>query len=153
MNDRKLLDEQLGDIVTHFLKEHHITDVQRTDSSLNLSSRLLERKVRVIITTVQKFAKLLKPEFISKRRIAIIADEAHRTHVLSDVVRRENERKYMYDLFLHFWFLFLLLVRVDALLDVFMNFSQETLVNHLKSRTSRLHAHPPPKHWKCLDTK
>lgn len=81
MNDRKQLDEQLGETVIEFLREHNITDVKRSNSSLNLSCLILERSARVIITTLQKFAKLLKPEFISKRRIAIIADEAHRTHV------------------------------------------------------------------------
>eukprot|EP01103_Thecamoeba_quadrilineata_P010191 TRINITY_DN2125_c1_g3_i2.p1 TRINITY_DN2125_c1_g3~~TRINITY_DN2125_c1_g3_i2.p1 ORF type:complete len:1061 (+),score=328.65 TRINITY_DN2125_c1_g3_i2:79-3261(+) len=101
--DRKELDVQLGETVVNFLAAHDVRHISRVDTSAELNAALLERKSRIIITTVQKFAQLssnidtspnsnsgrpskfaeeekMKIRTLNSLRIAIVADEAHRSH-------------------------------------------------------------------------
>ncbi|KAL6056802.1 Type I restriction endonuclease subunit R [Balamuthia mandrillaris] len=82
MNDRKVLDTQLGNAVIKFMAQHNLPGVVRAKNAVHLRQALAQNHTRVIITTMQKFAKLGKsnPNLIQDLHVAIIADEAHRSH-------------------------------------------------------------------------
>jgi type I site-specific restriction-modification system R (restriction) subunit len=102
-NDSIILDEQLGDTVIAFFHSNGIFGLERSKSSEHLAQLMTSEEPRVIITTLQKFVMLgtvpivsplwwdiasscsiqfTKEEdiLIDDRRVAIIADEAHRSH-------------------------------------------------------------------------
>jgi superfamily II DNA or RNA helicase len=80
LNDRTYLDEQLFQTIQTFFKSNNVVDVAQSTSTEHLASLLQTNNIRVIITTVQKFVGLKTSNFLKGNRVAIIADEAHRTH-------------------------------------------------------------------------
>jgi len=79
ITDRKYLDVQLGNTLLSFLNKNGISNIARSESSEHLS-RIIQDSTKVIITTLQKFCRLVKPENFKSLKIAIVADEAHRGH-------------------------------------------------------------------------
>ncbi len=99
--DRIKLDEQVGEVVERFLNNNGIDEVSRADTVEHLVSIFKNQKSankQVIITTTQKFCYLSKNDVMLTNlsllteekkssnqqnglcRIAIIIDEAHRSH-------------------------------------------------------------------------
>eukprot|EP01125_Pyxidicula_operculata_P017033 TRINITY_DN5923_c0_g1_i1.p1 TRINITY_DN5923_c0_g1~~TRINITY_DN5923_c0_g1_i1.p1 ORF type:complete len:501 (+),score=73.70 TRINITY_DN5923_c0_g1_i1:15-1517(+) len=78
LNDRSLLDAQLASAIIGFLEKNNFNSVVQSQDSKHLAS-ILQDETLVVITTVQKFVSLAGSLSI-KGKIAIIADEAHRTH-------------------------------------------------------------------------
>ncbi|XP_049848085.1 type I restriction enyme HindI endonuclease subunit-like [Schistocerca gregaria] len=79
LSDRILLEDQLADAITSFLSPHKIFDCVRSKSSSDLSKLLVGLKFRIVITTIQKFLGL-SDQIQVYRAVAIIVDEAHRSH-------------------------------------------------------------------------
>lgn len=100
--DRIKLDEQVGGAIEQFLRRNGIHEVFRAESIDHLA-KLLDpsqqaAEQRVIITSIQKLGLLVKDPVLVTRllhrstgrsdeknfdRIAIITDEAHRSHTAS----------------------------------------------------------------------
>ncbi|KAF2072170.1 hypothetical protein CYY_006513 [Polysphondylium violaceum] len=99
MNDRSQLDAQLGDVVVKFLQSNGITNFCRPKSSKQLQNEISLGRNRIVITTMQKFSQLLPSSssaaadkdsegFSFKyNSVAIISDEAHRSHGKSTTER------------------------------------------------------------------
>ncbi|GAM28755.1 hypothetical protein SAMD00019534_119310, partial [Acytostelium subglobosum LB1] len=106
MNDRSQLDAQLGDVIIKFLEANGIKSCSRPKSSKQLQYEISHGKNRIVITTMQKFSQLLPT--LSKQQqghsgtpqdalfetfsfktnsVAIISDEAHRSHGKSTTER------------------------------------------------------------------
>ncbi|KAI9917050.1 hypothetical protein PsorP6_017207 [Peronosclerospora sorghi] len=108
MLDRVKLNQQVGDAVEKYLRRNGVDEVFRAESAEHLVNLLdaeeqLQNPQRVIITTTQKIALLVKDDVLLTRllyrnqkkaneekcgsnkfqRVAIITDEAHRTHTAS----------------------------------------------------------------------
>jgi len=90
INDRLYLDHQLFSTVMEFMKGHNIHDVVRAETTSQMKSFLGKgRSPRVVVATLQKFAKacfsddsgVSKGALSPCNSVAIIADEAHRSHV------------------------------------------------------------------------
>lgn len=85
LNDRKVLDVQLGRTIDFFFRCTTIRDIVKIDNSEELK-KAIENKTgvnRVILSTIQMFKRVSPDQktFCSNtKKIAIIADEAHRSH-------------------------------------------------------------------------
>ncbi|KYQ90843.1 helicase superfamily 1 and 2 domain-containing protein [Tieghemostelium lacteum] len=103
MNDRTQLDAQLGDIIIKYLVSNGVTNFCRPKSSKQLQHEITLGKTRIIITTMQKFAQLLPSQSSTNRgskndeefafkynNVAIITDEAHRSHGKSTTEKLHN---------------------------------------------------------------
>ena len=74
--DRKVLDKQLQETIYHF--EHKEGVVQKIDENSGQLAQALSEGKPIIITTLQKFPFVMeKVGDLSKRRFALIIDEAH----------------------------------------------------------------------------
>eukprot|EP01133_Synstelium_polycarpum_P001164 gene1164-1334_t len=95
MNDRSQLDAQLGDVIVKFLEANGIKNYCRPKSAKQLQREISIGKNRIVITTMQKFSQLLPNNNSSKsddfafntNSVAIISDEAHRSHGKSTTER------------------------------------------------------------------
>lgn len=92
VNDRKHLDSQLGECVCAMLDANGIHSYTRVRTVAGLSEALTSG-TRVIITTLQKFSSRTCAEedravsLLGKLPVAIISDEAHRSHGASTTRR------------------------------------------------------------------
>lgn len=125
MNDRKQLDMQLWLTVSRFLNTHGITvDIAnyRPTSSLELEYILKDisnqdnktkKKPSIVFSTLQKFVKISlfqNGSSISKfkSRLAIIVDEAHRSHgkrttrLIHGKINKKIENFYLFYCFRYF---------------------------------------------------
>ena len=98
VTDRKVLDQQLQDTIYQF--EHTNGVVEKIDK--NKSSKDLLEAVnngkRIIITTLQKFPVIYKDINVSKKRFAIIVDEAHSSQTGSSAKKlKEGLGEKVYD--------------------------------------------------------
>ncbi|KAF2069682.1 hypothetical protein CYY_009004 [Polysphondylium violaceum] len=87
LNDRRHLDTQLGSIISQYLRDNDLTSFCHPSTVAVLEKILNKAKTRVIITTMQKLSSLIDKEgnkfdLISSKykSIALISDEAHRSH-------------------------------------------------------------------------
>lgn len=83
VNDRKLLDIQLGNTLNFFFRYMGPNSIVQIDTCNDLKNAIesLNGANRVIVTTVQMFQKISElSNFKCSEKIAIVADEAHRYH-------------------------------------------------------------------------
>ena len=77
ITDRVILDQQLQDTIYQFEHAHGVV-VRIDENSTQLAEALKGEQAKIIITTLQKFSFILeKIGEMSKRRYAVIIDEAH----------------------------------------------------------------------------
>ncbi len=80
ITDRKVLDKQLQDAI--YQLEHKkgvVVKIDDTKKSVDLAKAIKDR-VKIIITTIQKFPYALETiDELEKRKYAIIIDEAHQS--------------------------------------------------------------------------
>ena len=87
LSDRLVLDEQLARVISQYLGGKGVctqqvlkkcSGIDKTDS---LAHALADRRCRVVVTTLQTFrTQAYEVKKVARRRVAVVADEAHRGH-------------------------------------------------------------------------